>query len=165
MQPLKGFVWFCIKLFSLPLDPASHRHLAQVHLRQAHPGQAGEVLHEEWRRPRAHRGPHKRPHVDACWLTLKPIEASERALLTYDPLPWFILMLLLELEKIYDYAWPKNTVMLTQPPFPTRTHSDFLATAHPCGHKWTHSQADNWGQSTTSLLMKLLYLTGFHIIL
>ena len=113
MQTLEGFVWFCVKLFSLSLDPASHRHLAQVHLRQAHPGQAGEVLHEEWRRPRAHRGPHKRPHVDACWFTLKP-RGQRRSLLTYDPLPWLILMLLL--EKIYDYTSPKNTVMLTQPP-------------------------------------------------
>lgn len=30
-------------------DPAPHRHSPQVHLRQAHFGQAGEVLHEEWR--------------------------------------------------------------------------------------------------------------------
>ena len=27
-------------------DPTAHGHAAQVHVRQAHPGQAGEVLHE-----------------------------------------------------------------------------------------------------------------------
>ncbi|XP_050007068.1 pumilio homolog 1 isoform X10 [Alexandromys fortis] len=29
-------------------DPATHRDASKVHLWQAHPGQAGEVLHEEW---------------------------------------------------------------------------------------------------------------------
>lgn len=28
-------------------DPAPHRHFAQVHVREAHSGQAGEILHEE----------------------------------------------------------------------------------------------------------------------
>ena len=30
-------------------DPAPHRDSSQVYLWQAHPGQAGEILHEEWR--------------------------------------------------------------------------------------------------------------------
>ena len=38
-------------------DPAPHRDSSQVHLRQAHSGQAGEILHEEWRWLRAHLRP------------------------------------------------------------------------------------------------------------
>lgn len=39
-------------------DPAAHRHPAPVRLREAHPRQAGKVLHEEQRRARAdRRGP------------------------------------------------------------------------------------------------------------
>lgn len=35
-------------------DPATHRDASEVHLWQAHPGQAGEVLHEERRGLGAH---------------------------------------------------------------------------------------------------------------
>lgn len=36
------FAWFCV-------DPAPYRNAEEVHVRKAHFGQAGEVLHEERR--------------------------------------------------------------------------------------------------------------------
>lgn len=39
-------------------DPAPHRHFTQVHVREAHSGEVGKVLHEE----RLWAGSHRRPH-------------------------------------------------------------------------------------------------------
>lgn len=58
-------------------DPAPHRHFEEVHLRQAHPGQAREVLHEERSGPGLDLRPPQRHHVmppvftgAACWSPL-----------------------------------------------------------------------------------------------
>lgn len=47
-------------------DPAPHCDSSQVHLRQAHSGQAGEVLHEERRRLGAHLWPPQWYYLRQC---------------------------------------------------------------------------------------------------
>lgn len=51
-------------LVCLCLDPASYWNPAEVHVREAHSGQAGEVLHEEWSRPWSTLCSAQRHHVN-----------------------------------------------------------------------------------------------------
>lgn len=52
-------------------DTAPHLHPEEIHIWKTHPGQAGEVLHEEWSGPGSSLRPAQRHHVNG--LPLPPL--------------------------------------------------------------------------------------------